>query len=282
MDSELPDLPEYRSTMQGLEQLRHIAASGSEYWLAREIQGVFGYESWGKFTPVLERVIVSMKSNDIDPSHHIVQTGKMMELGRGAMRRTDDYFLSRAACYLIAMNGDPSKPQIAAAQAYFAVATRAKEVGDAIDKDRKRLEAREKVTKSFKAVSSVAKGAGVANQRQALFHDSRYQGLYGMSAQDVKNAKGVDQKENLFDRMGALELSANEFQMNLAAETIRTEQIRGEANVIKKNKEVAQKVRKTMTDAGSRPPESLPADEPIKNVEKRIKQHNKLIEKDDS
>ena len=75
--------------------------------------------------------------------------------------------------------------------------------------------------------------------------------------------------------MGALELSANEFQMNLAAETIRAEKVRGEANVIKKNKEVAQKVRKTMIDAGSRPPENLPVDEPIKLVARRVKQSKK-------
>lgn len=278
MENDLPERPEYRSTMQRLEEARRTTDRGIEYWFAREIQSVFGYESWAKFTPVVDRAKQSMLSNGIDPSHHVVQTGKMMGVGRGAQRRTEDYFLSRAACYLIAINGDPSKPQIAAAQAYFAAATRAKEVSDALTQDEKRLELRDKVTKSFKNVSSVAKSAGVGNQRQALFHDSRYQGLYGMSGQEVKGRKGVSSKENLFDRMGALELSANEFQMNLAAETIRTERITGEANAIRKNKEVAQKVRRTMTDAGSRPPEDLPADEPIKLVEKRVKQNKKLIQ----
>ena len=201
MENELPNLPEYRTTMQKLEEARRTAESGSEYWFAREIQVVFGYDSWAKFTPVVDRARLSMTSSGIDPSHHIVQTGKMVEVGSGAMRRTDDYFLSRGACYLIAMNGDPSKPQIAAAQAYFAVAAREKEVGDALAQDEKRLELREKVTKSFRTVSGVAKDAGVPNQRQALFHDSRYQGLYGMSGQDVKAQKGVGTKEVLFDRM---------------------------------------------------------------------------------
>jgi DNA-damage-inducible protein D len=275
MASDLPELPEYRSTMQVLENARRTAESGAEYWFAREIQTIFGYDSWSKFTPVVDRAKLSMTSSGIDPSHHVVQTSKMMEVGKGAKRVTDDYFLSRGACYLIAMNGDPSKPQIAAAQAYFATATRAREIGDTLAQDEKRLELREKVTKAFRTVSGVAKDAGVANQRQALFHDSRYVGLYGMSAQDVKALKGVGAKEVLFDRMGALELSANEFQMNLAAETIRTEQIKGEANVIRKNKEVAVKVRKTMIESGSRPPESLPADEPIKVVERRVKQSKK-------
>ena len=189
MENDLPNLPEYRTTMQKLEEARREAESGSEYWFAREIQGVFGYESWAKFTPVLERARLSMSTNRIDPSHHFVQTDKLVEVGSSAKRRTDDYFLSRAACYLIAMNGDPSKPQIAAAQAYFAVATRSNEVGGALAQDERRLELRDKVTRSFRAVSGVAKDAGVPNERQALFHDSRYQGLYGMSGQEVKAKK---------------------------------------------------------------------------------------------
>ena len=92
-----------------------------------------------------------------------------------------------------------------------------------------------------------------------------------MSARDVKSSKGIGVKENIFDRMGVLELSANDFQMNLAAETIENEGIRGEHHAIRKNKEVAIKVRRTMIDSGSRPPEELPSAEPITEVKKRIK-----------
>lgn len=276
---ELPNSPEYRSTMDRLEEVRRTAENGSEYWLAREIQSIFGYEAWARFTPVIDRAVASMKANNVDPSHHVAQTSNLMEVGKGAKRVTEDFFLSRAACYLIAMNGDTTKPQIAASQAYFAAATRSKEIADNLSQDEKRLELREKITQSLKVVSSVAKSAGVANQRQAIFHDSRYQGLYGMSGQDVKGRKGIAAKENLFDRMGALELSANDFQMNLAAETIRAEKISGEANAIRKNKEVAEKVRKTMIESGSRPPERLPAAEPIKEVVKRVKQRAKAIGK---
>lgn len=277
LDSDLPQRVEYRTTMERLEAARHSRKDDVEYWFAREIQSIFGYESWAKFTPVLERVRASMTANSVDPSHHIVQTDKLVEIGGGAKRRTTDYFLSRASCYLVAMNGDPSKPEVAAAQAYFAVATRAREVDEALAHDEKRLELREKVTRSFKAVSGVAKEAGVQNNKQALFHDARYQGLYGTSAQGVKKTKGLQPNENPFDRMGALELSANDFQMNLAAETLRQERVKGESNAIRKNKEIAEKVRKTMIDSGSRPPEELPVDEPINQVRKRVKQHQKSL-----
>lgn len=278
MAQNLPEDPDYRSSMERLETARRVAESGAEYWIAREIQGLLGYTEWRNFEGVVERASTSMRSNGVDPSHHVVEFNKMVAVGSGAKRERKDYFLSRAACYLIAMNGDPSKHEIAAAQAYFATETRARELDVRRTDDEKRFEVRQKVKKSFKAVSGVAKQAGVANTKQALFHDARYQGLYGMSARDVKERKGIPHKQNPFDRMGALELSAHDFQMNLAVETIEKEGVKGESAAISKNKEVAKKVRQTMIDSGARPPEDLPAAEPIKQVEKRLKAKRSIPE----
>lgn len=278
MAPELPADPRYHDTMTRLESLRRVSGSGSEYWFAREIQPILGYSDWRNFNSAMDKAQASMLSNEIVPSHHIVETTRMMEIGKGAMREVRDFFLSRAACYLIAMNGDPSKPEIAAAQAYFAVQTRAREIESGAVEDEKRLELREKVKESFKAVSGAAKHAGVTNAKQPVFHDARYKGLYGMSARDMKSSKGLKPKDNPFDHMGALELSANDFQMNLAAETIDKEEIRGEGRAIRKNEEVARKVRQTMIDSGSRPPEELPLAEPIGNVKKRLKSRKNLTQ----
>ena len=169
-----------------------------------------------------------------------------------------DYFLSRPACRLMAMNGDPSKPEIAAAQAYFVIQTHRMEQQDALSADEKRLDAREKVKVAFKTVSGVAKEAGVPGQKQALFHDARSHGLYGMSARDVKARKGLRPDDNLFEFAGAYELSANEFQMNMAADVIKKENIRGAERVIRKNRSIAADVRKLMEQNGSTMPEDLP------------------------
>ena len=125
-------------------------------------------------------------------------------------------------------------------------------------------------------VSGAAQNAGVPGNKQAIFHDARYVGLYGMSRKTMMRKKGLSEKDKPFDRMGALELSANNFQMNLAAETIENEQVRGEEAAIHKNKQIAERVRAAMIDSGSRPPEELQAAEPINEVRKRLKSQSKL------
>ncbi|MCP4327553.1 MAG: DNA damage-inducible protein D [Alphaproteobacteria bacterium] len=275
MKDDLPSDPRYRNTMNRLEAAKRTAENGADYWFAREIQGILGYVEFRNFEGVMERARTSMSSNGIEPSHHLVETTRMMKIGKGAKRKDRDFFLSRAACYLIAMNGEPSKPEIAAAQAYFAIQTRAREIEQAQSEDEKRLEERDKVTESFKAVSSAAKEAGVTGAKQRLFHNARYEGLYRLTSRQYRNEKGFGADENAFDRMGVLELSANDFQMNLAAETIQKEIIEGEVTAIRKNKEIAMRVRRTMINSGSVPPEQLPLAEPIKEVRKRIKASKK-------
>ena len=278
MSEDLINHPTYLNTIQRLEAIKRRTAQDIDYWMARDINTLLGYSIWRSFEAVIERAKSALEANGIDSSHHIVQTDKMMGVGGGANVKGIDYFLTRAACRLVAMNGDPSKPEIAGAQAYFVVQTQRMEQNDANLDDMKRLELRQRVTVAFRQVSGVAKDAGVPNQKQALFHDARYQGLYGMSKRQVMVKKGLKAADNPFDHVGPLELSANEFQMNMAADVIKNEKIRGEANAIAKNKKIAQDVRNTMKTTGATMPEDLLAAEPIRIVEKRVKQQKRLSE----
>ena len=99
-----------------------------ECWSARVLQELLGYKEWRNFLAVITKAQTACKAvgeNDLD---HFVEINKMIMLGKGAEREVADYALTRYACYLIAQNGDPAKPQIAFAMTYFAVQTRKQEI----------------------------------------------------------------------------------------------------------------------------------------------------------
>lgn len=270
MASDLAKTPIYKHTMQRLEEVKRVNSQGDDFWLGREIHGIFGYQAWDKFVPVIERAAQSITSSGGDSSHHIAMTSKLMEVGKGAKVRGVEYFLSRGACYLIAMNGDVSKPEIAGAQQYFAVQTRIAEIDQKSIADRKRLGLREDVKRAVKRVQDVAKDAGVT--RFALFHHARSKGLYGMSAKELAKHKGLQDGENLFERAGSLELSANEFQMQLAASKIVNEGISGEQASIDANFQVAQEVRATVRKQAGTDLADIPLEpDSISDVRKREK-----------
>ena len=191
MASELEQHPDYQRTIMALEDKRQVSDFGKEFWMARDIHAILGYPVWDKFLPVVERARDSLRSLGKEPSHHIAHTSKMVGIGSGAQRRVDDFFLNRGACRLIAMNGDPTKPEIAGAQAYFVVQTHRMEQQDALADDEKRLEVREKAKASFKTVSGVAQNAGIAGPRQGghgrhrLFYQSRLGEDVGASDYDL-------------------------------------------------------------------------------------------------
>lgn len=110
----------------------HNEVDGTEYWKAREMAPSMGYPRWENFAGVVSRAIDACRNCGQEPSDHFRDATNMIEVGKGAFRPVIDIHLSRYGCYLVAMNGDPRKPDVAAAQQYFALMTRAAEKAVAV------------------------------------------------------------------------------------------------------------------------------------------------------
>ena len=196
----------------------------------------------------------------------------MIIAGKGATREMDDYQLSRFACYLIAQNGDPKKPEIASAQKYFAIQTRRQELSDQMAADLERLETRRQTSEEFKALSGAARQAGVQSRMFGIFHDAGYKGLYGgLGADAIKARKRIPEKEQLMDRMDTTELAANQFRMTQTRDKLARQGIHDQEHAIDTHKQVGREVREAIKRIGGTLPENLPPAEHIKQVEKRIK-----------
>ena len=115
---------------RSFESLKQSNEHGAEFWSARDLQPLLGYSQWRRFEQAVERAITSCETSGNNPENHFAGAGKMVDLGSGSQRQVDDYHLSRFACYLIAQNGDPRKPEIAQAQKYFAIQTRRQDMAD--------------------------------------------------------------------------------------------------------------------------------------------------------
>ena len=139
-DEDKPGTGSYTSPFDSIKQLDD---EGNEYWYARDLQGVLEYSEWRNFFKVVEKAKIACESSSNLVSMHFVDVNKMVEIGNNTLREVDDIKLTKYACYLIAMNGDPRKEVIALAQTYFAVKTHERETLERYDKDMKRLEARD-------------------------------------------------------------------------------------------------------------------------------------------
>jgi len=254
------------------EDLKEVNEYGAEYWSAREIQPLLGYTQWRRFEDAINRALTSCKQSGNIPANHFAGVGKMVDIGSGSSREVMDYHLSRFACYLIAQNGDPRKPEIANAQKYFAIQARRQEITDAIAADIERLELRKQTSEEFKALSGAARDAGVHDRMFGVFHDAGYKGMYGGIGRDaIKKYKKIPQKENLMDRMDTTELAANQFRMTQTRDKLAKDKVKDQQAAIRTHENVGKEVREAIKRIGGTPPEQLPPAEHIKQVEKRVK-----------
>ena len=268
---------------QTFESIKHVDENGVEFWYARELQTALEYTEWRNFEKVINKAKDACVGAGNSLSGCFVDVNKTSAMPNGGVKEILDINLSRYACYLIVMNGDPRKEVIALGQTYFALKTRKQELSEQesfeqLTEDQKRLAIRGELTEHNKSLAEAAKNAGVTTtQDYAIFQNKGYQGLYGgLGAKQIHERKGLKKSQNILDHMGSTELAANLFRATQTDEKLRRENIQGKVAANRTHFEVGKKVRETIKELGGTMPEDLPTPEKsIKQIEKETKRIGK-------
>lgn len=270
----MEELKDYSQNI--FESIKHINEYGQEFWYARELQTVLEYTEWRNFNIIIDKAKEACKASGLPINDYFVDVNKIVHLGV-ADRKIQDIVLSRYACYLIVMNGDPRKEVIALGQTYFAVKTREQELAENFNnltEDEKRLSARSELTKHNKSLAEAAQNAGITTSLDyAIFQNMGYQGLYGgLTAKDIHQRKGLKKSQQILDHMGSTELAANLFRATQTDEKLRKENITDKGLANQTHYDVGNEVRQTIKRLGGTMPEDLPTPEKsIKKIEKELK-----------
>lgn len=261
------------------EIVKTIQDEAVEFWYARDLMALLGYDRWENFHKAIERAIDSCKASEIEPADHFRSVTKMVQIGSGAERGVKDYMLTRYACYLIAQNGDPRKEEIAFAQSYFAVQTRKQELIEERIAYIERTEARGKLRESEKRLSQNIYERGVDDAGFGRIRSRGDQALFGgKSTQDMKRKLGVSDKRPLADFLPTLTIAAKNLATEMTNYNVEEKDLQGESAITSEHVQNNQSVRDMLGSRGIKP-EELPPSEDIKKLERRVKsQEKKLVQ----
>lgn len=261
------------------ESIKQIDDNGNEYWYARDLQEILEYSEWRNFSKIIEKAKTACEASGNAVFSEFVDVNKLVDVGASLQRTIQDIVLSRYACYLIAMNGDPRKEVIALAQTYFAVKTHEQEQLELQKEDSLRLQIRQDIKEHNISLAEAANQAGIKEPKDyAIFQNEGYKGLYGgLGVKQIHAKKGLKKSQKILDHMGSTELAANLFRATQTDEKLRREGIKGKENANKVHHDVGAKVRQTIKELGGTMPEDL--DTQKKSIQQIKKESQKKLSK---
>jgi DNA-damage-inducible protein D len=251
-----------------------------EFWYARDLQTLLEYTQWRNFELVIEKAKLACTNSNQQIQDHFADVSKMVEIGSETERYIPDVKLTRYACYLIAQNGDPRKTVIAFAQTYFALQTRKQELLEERLQLQERLQARERLTASETELSRNIYQRGVDQQGFGRIRSKGDQALFGGSnnTEAMKNKLGVPKGRALADFLPTVTIAAKNLATEITNHNVNKQNLQGERLITNEHITNNKNVRNLLGDSGIKP-ETLPPEEDLKKLERRVKSQEKQLAK---
>lgn len=203
------------SAVSAFEQIKRTDAQG-EFWLARELGKLLGYDKWQNFLGVIHEAMEVCRVQGGSTEGIFTAISKKTS-GRGRPSAEYDYRLTRHACYLVTESADGRKEEVALAKIYFALTTERYELLAQTEEERLRIEHRQRLLQENADLALRAREAGaITSQEFAAFFNAGYRGLYHETQQQIRERKGLKRGHDISDYMGSLETAANIFRAALA------------------------------------------------------------------